>query len=534
MSTPHWWRETKHSKKHGKRTRHWSGPFVVILTICFIIFGLYHHSTRLIFAEDKVDILTNDLVDIATYMSLYDVPTSRTILLIDHLIQRYMAGENVLADTAAIREIIHEITDKQSYLSLVWFERYKAFFWFLASVQPHLDEVLLYLGKNEPKHYLVILQNTAESRPNGGFFGSFAFMTISQWRIQTMRIMDSYMPNFYMPDAYLSSPSWARPLYGNAPIGWIAANKFGFTNIDGDILMRLYNMTFNSPESHRRIPDDVCREMCDKQLQWVIWIRTDVMADLMPGLQQKLRERQFVNASVDIIRGSNKPNKKEQYLHEVNQFFRDNQWTLVKRLISDFERFTDTPSFGMYIPSISPSLQIVLDRHHLVIVGNRQTLYLWDTNTAHNKVDNFVSKKSSLSDSDGRLIAESSNNFLPLPELSAGDYTLTVRYTLAVPEQYMAFIRQREGLYGISLTDRELGILGLQPSTLFDDDALPRRWASRSQIYFPNHREVLSQSGDGFGIVWFQTPWWLDGLQYKLETATNNDSKSISVTFRVK
>ena len=535
MSTPHRWREQKKKRKLINRSRHWSGPFVVLLTICFIIFGIYHHSTRLLFAEDKVDILTHELVDIATYISIYDIPTSRTILRLDHLIQRYIAGEDILSsETKSIKEIIHEITDKQSYLSVVWFEKYKAFFGFLSSIQPHIDEILLYLGKNEPKNYLVILQNTAESRPNGGFFGSFAFVTISQWRIQTMRIIDSYMPNFYMPDAYIESPSWAKPIYGNAPIGWIAANKFGFTNLDGDIMLRLYDKTFNAPQSRKRIPTEMCQDMCDKQIQGVVWVNTDVMSDLMPWLQQKIRERQFVNASIDIIRWSNKPNKKEQYLREVNTFFHDNQGTLAKRLISEFGRLTDTPSFGVYIPTISPSLQTLLDRYHLITIGNPQTIYLRDTNISHNKVDTFITKRTTLSDHEWRIIVETTKNLLPLPKLDPGQYTLDVRYTLSVPDEYMSFIRQREGHYGISITERELWILWLQPSTLFDNDALPRWWWTRSQIYFPSHRQMLTTSGDGFSLAWFVTPWWSRWLQYQLETAKNHDSKHITMTFEVK
>ncbi len=82
-----------------------------------------------------------------------------------------------------------------------------------------------------------------------------------------MRIIDSYMPNYYMPDAYLPSPTWAKPIYGNAPIGWIAANKFGFTNIDGDILMRLYDRTFNHPTSRNAIDASLCDEVCDKKIE---------------------------------------------------------------------------------------------------------------------------------------------------------------------------------------------------------------------------------------------------------------------------
>ncbi len=82
----------------------------------------------------------------------------------------------------------------------------------------------------------------------------------------------------------------------------------------------------------------------------------------------------------------------------MNTFFHDNQGTLAKRLISEFGRLTDTPSFGIYIPTISPSLQTLLDRYHLITIGNPQTIYLRDTNISHNKVDTFITKRTTLSD----------------------------------------------------------------------------------------------------------------------------------------
>lgn len=38
---------------------------------------------------------------------------------------------------------------------------------FLDAIYPHKDELLIYLGSNVPKSYLVVLQNSSEKRPNG-------------------------------------------------------------------------------------------------------------------------------------------------------------------------------------------------------------------------------------------------------------------------------------------------------------------------------------------------------------------------------
>ncbi|MBU1758100.1 DUF4012 domain-containing protein [Patescibacteria group bacterium] len=40
----------------------------------------------------------------------------------------------------------------------------------LSDLWEYKDELFTLLGKEEPFNYLVILQNTNEKRPNGGFF----------------------------------------------------------------------------------------------------------------------------------------------------------------------------------------------------------------------------------------------------------------------------------------------------------------------------------------------------------------------------
>jgi hypothetical protein len=61
-----------------------------------------------------------------------------------------------------------------------------------------------------------------------------------------------------------------------------------------------------------------------------------------------------------------------------------------------------------------------------------------------------------------------------------------------VPDQYKDFIASLEKKNNIILTDRERGILSLQPSTLFDDDNIPRLWATKSQLYYPKNITITS------------------------------------------
>lgn len=205
---------------------------------------------------------------------------------------------------------------------------------FLNDVEPHRDELMLYLGANTPKSYLVILQNSSEKRPNGGFFGSFAYVRILHGRIRTIHIIDSYLGFRTMPWVKIQPPKRSDPIYGGVPFGWIAANKFGFTNIDGDHLIQLYNKTFNNPESETHIPASICKDICHRPIDGVIFVQTDGLKLLMPALAKKTWEWQFMNTSVDLIRGEDRPNKKEYYLSDSHNFFAQQASTALKNLIT--------------------------------------------------------------------------------------------------------------------------------------------------------------------------------------------------------
>jgi hypothetical protein len=64
------------------------------------------------------------------------------------------------------------------------------------------------------------------------------------------------------------------------------------------------------------------------------------MEKLLPGLQAKIQEWQFLNASVDIIRGEVRGNKKESYIKEVKSYFDQQKFTLFKNLVNNFAQIT--------------------------------------------------------------------------------------------------------------------------------------------------------------------------------------------------
>ncbi|MBT3704255.1 DUF4012 domain-containing protein [Candidatus Peregrinibacteria bacterium] len=62
----------------------------------------------------------------------------------------------------------------------------------LESIERHFPAVLTLLGDVTPHRYLVILQNNAETRPTGGFIGSYGLVTIDKGVITELKVEDVY------------------------------------------------------------------------------------------------------------------------------------------------------------------------------------------------------------------------------------------------------------------------------------------------------------------------------------------------------
>ncbi len=88
----------------------------------------------------------------------------------------------------------------------------------LEDAWPLREEIFKLLGKDQSFNYLIPLQNSNESRPNGGFFGSFAFVSLSGGHITQMQIIDSYLPDYIAPNARLDLPNRYVDAYGTKQI----------------------------------------------------------------------------------------------------------------------------------------------------------------------------------------------------------------------------------------------------------------------------------------------------------------------------
>lgn len=140
-----------------------------------------------------------------------------------------------------------------------------------------------------------------------------------------MEIVDSYYPDFIAYRTRIMAPDRTAPFLPDRKIGFIAGNKFGFSDIDGKNLKDLYELMFNKTYDMAKVQQtmqpDLYNKLLNQDIKGVIFIRSDLLESFFTNFKQKVREREFVNASVDLIRKQVRGNKKELYIKEIKQYF---------------------------------------------------------------------------------------------------------------------------------------------------------------------------------------------------------------------
>jgi len=125
----------------------------------------------MMFGQNKVDVFQENLNQLAFSFWPIDKNVSKFLLTIDDLMQSYMSGDNILqSKSQEIDELLTYIQDNKDYLQKLGFANYEAVMDLMSDLQNHKTELFDLLGKDKSQNYLVILQNTNEKRPNGGFF----------------------------------------------------------------------------------------------------------------------------------------------------------------------------------------------------------------------------------------------------------------------------------------------------------------------------------------------------------------------------
>ena len=512
--------------------------YSLLFLIFFRGFSLYANITNIFFGWSALDIFTKDLQTLSIYFLPIDKEVSHELYTLDSVVQSYMKWENIFkTKKSEIEEVRYYIINNQNYLSSLWFQRYESLMKFLSDLYDHRNEVYELLWENETYNYLVPLQNGNEKRPNWWFFGSFAFVTLSWWHIENLEVIDSYLADYIAPKSRMPLPERYTKYFGERQLWFVAGNKFWFTDMDWKNLKIMYEKAFNKDYEMDKVREmysgDQRRLLHKKNIKWVIFLDSDLLTELLPWFSDKMREWQFVNASIDIIRGEDRWNKKEIYISEVLDYFFKNSTTIAKNLINNRDEVLNKRYIQIYLSDVAVSKEFrdMIARNNLNTRFQWWKIYARDVNIANNKSDDFLTKRLKLYSSTWELITSQQNEVLSLEWLPVGEYQLVIDYYFFVPETYRNFIRGLEKKYEINITPREEWILVINPVNHYDWKP-ERMWREKWMVYYPRNMEITSVQWDVEDVNYFQSDFsqWLN---YTLRTAKTEAQKQAVINFKI-
>ncbi len=511
-----------------------------MITIFFIFFAFFAKVNDLVFTKNKIDIFKEDLSKIAFYFWTFDKDLSHFLITLDDIIQRYIEGENIFATKEKEINFCREYIEKnKEYLKKVWFSNYDKLLTVFSDFKIYQKELFELLGKNQSFNYLVILQNTNEKRPNGWFFWSFAFIKVSQWHIKDIEIVDSYYPDFVAYKTRIIAPAWTSVFLPDRKIWFVAGNKFGFTDIDGKNLKDLYELMFNTTYEMWKVQKTMQPELYNKLLhqniKGVIFIRSDLLETFFTNFKQKAQERQFLNASIDLIRKEIRGNKKELYIKEIKQYIENQKSNIIKNVVNRFDEIANKQFITIYLSHVSTGFNAMLNKNNLTNIFDTNHIYFRDTNVSYNKIDGFITKHIQINDEQWIIQKDSKNDMIDIHDLKNGKYTINIYYKFSIPEYYPTFIKSLEKKYEIQISNRELAILGLKPG-VYDEPGqgkVKKRRETKATIYFPQYITVTNVTGD----IYYQAPFYApfaNWLFYQMGSIENNSTRSIKINIEVK
>ena len=512
--------------------------YSLLFLIFFRAFSLYSNITNILFWGSALDIFTKDLQTLSIYFLPIDKEVSHELYTLDKVVQSYVKWENIFkTKKPEIEEVRYYIINNQNYLSSLWFQRYESLMKFLSDLYDHRSEVYELLWENHTYNYLIPLQNGNEKRPNWWFFGSFAFVTLSWWHIENLEVIDSYLADYIAPKSRLNLPEWYSQYFGEYQLWFVAWNKFWFTDMDWKNLKVMYEKAFNKDYEMDKVREMYSWEqrklLHNKDIKWVIFLDSNLLTELLPWFSDKMREWQFINASIDIIRGEERGNKKELYIAEVLDYFFKNSSTIAKNLVNNRDEVLNKRYIQIYLSDmfVSQWFRDMIAKNNLNTRFQWWKIYARDVNIANNKSDDFLTKRLKLYSSTWELITSQQNEVLSLEWLPVGEYQLVIDYYFFVPESYRNFIRWLEQKYGINITPREEWILVLSPVNHYDWKP-ERMWREKWMVYYPRNMEITSVQWDVEDINYFQSDF-AQWLNYTLRTVKTEDQKQAVINFKI-
>lgn len=477
-------------KKQQKKNSYWSVIFfTVILGFVFLILnGIY-----------MLQSLSNSSVQQQSFAAQklargVDKQVGDFFASVGKLYSAIQSGEAVLDYVQDINTIFETLQTNQTLKDNIP-AAYQDLYNFWLQRLPYKNDILELLWPDRVQTYLIALMNSAEIRPNGGFFWSYAIVQIQRWKLLKYQVYDSYYAYNQNSGARIMLDPNYQKILGQEDINFISPNVFWFTTQDAGNIKQLYENLFPW-----------------QSIDGVIMIKSEVLQKLLPELKSKLIERQFVNASIDLIRGDSLPNKKEKYLTDMGAFLNENKSTLLTQIMNNLPTLFKNHDIQLYFPRSALQFQSFLADQGLMTTHDKDNLYVWNLNKSFNKIDSFVIKRFVLQNNDGQTIAESENGIFDAKEIQKGlnnsqTYDLYFYYTLSIPQTYNDQIFWLTKQYDIELTAREQHILGLSYN-----------WHNQVIVNLPENLEFVGLEGSFYAknpSVPYQI---IDGLENQIVT----------------
>lgn len=297
----------------------------------------------------------------------------------------------------------------------------------------------------------------------------------------------------------------------------------------------MFNKTYEMRKVEQTMQPDLYKKVLNQNIKGVLFIRSDLLENFFTTFKQKARERQFLNASIDLIRKEIRGNKKELYIKEIKQYFDNQKTNIIKNVVNRFDEMANRQYVTMYFSNISTGFQEILNNNNLTNVFDPKYIYFRDTNVSYNKIDGFVTKHIQINNENGIIQKDSKNDVIDIHDLKDGKYTISIYYKFSIPEFYTDFIKDMEKKYEIQITDREQAILGLK-SGLYDEPGqgkVRKRRETKATVYFPQYVTITNVTGD----IYYQAPFtapFANGVFYQAGSIENNSIRTIRISIEIK
>lgn len=160
----------------------------------------------------------------------------------------------------------------------------------------------------------------------------------------------------------------------------------------------MFNTTYEMWKVQKTMQPELYNKLLHQNIKGVIFIRSDLLETFFTNFKQKAQERQFLNASIDLIRKEIRGNKKELYIKEIKQYIENQKSNIIKNVVNRFDEIANKQFITIYLSHVSTGFNAMLNKNNLTNIFDTNHIYFRDTNVSYNKIDGFITKHIQIND----------------------------------------------------------------------------------------------------------------------------------------